>query len=237
MWIYWFQSLTIGFFSFIRILLNQTPSLPIKKSQKSITLAEIFHLTQLTNQHSDKDNFKKDFLEKYDHYQTIKQKHQLDDQHFNHAYQTLSSITSPLNRFIKIYQACFFLLHYGFFHFGYFFFLSSGLLTHQSIAPTNIMVDYKYIIFASLIFFINHLFSFFYHRDQDSNQQSTSQLMAYPYLRIIPMHLAIIFGAIYHQGLLIFLVLKTIIDIYSHFLEHSTLLKINSQPKQPSPNF
>jgi len=50
-------------------------------------------------------------------------------------------------------------------------------------------------------------------------------MMFFPYLRIIPMHLTIIFGSDYAKGssgaLILFLVLKTIADLIMHMIEHA----------------
>ena len=46
-------------------------------------------------------------------------------------------------------------------------------------------------------------------------------IMMYPYLRIIPMHLAIIFGSMVSGlGLIIFMGLKTFADAGTHMIEH-----------------
>ena len=52
-------------------------------------------------------------------------------------------------------------------------------------------------------------------------------VMFFPYLRIIPMHLTIIFGGMFAKEstivLLIFLGLKTFADVLMHVIEHSKL--------------
>ncbi len=160
MWIYWFQSIIIGFFNFIRILqlkefstegfrINNRPVLP----------------TEAT----------------------------------------------------KIYTAFFFLFHYGFFHFGYAIFLS-GKGTGHIILEANQM---NYVYFIAILFFVNHLISYIFNNPRDSKKQNIGTLMFYPYARIIPMHLTIIFAGFSSQmAMVFFLFLKTVADVIMHIVEH-----------------
>lgn len=114
----------------------------------------------------------------------------------------------------KIFTAFFFLFHYGFFHLVYAILLFNFLTTQPP--------DFTYIFTGGLIFFINHTFSFYYNIIIDrTKMQNIGQLMFSPYVRIIPMHLVIIFGAILGQAsLTIFLVLKTLADLIAHIYKH-----------------
>ncbi len=165
--IYWFQSVTIGFFNFIRIL-----------SLKSFSTKGV----QVNGQ----------------------------------------SVQS--SRGTKIFIAFFFLFHYGFFHVIYlvFLFVSSFL---KAFDLGFGVVDFKYIFSVGVLFFLNHLFSYFYNRPKDSEKQNIGTLMFYPYARIIPMHLTIIFGFIFGNGLVLFLGLKTLADIIMHVIEHRFIRK------------
>lgn len=49
--------------------------------------------------------------------------------------------------------------------------------------------------------------------------------MFYPYARIIPMHLTIIFGPAFNLSLPLFLLLKTIADVIMHSVEYNVLRK------------
>ena len=49
--------------------------------------------------------------------------------------------------------------------------------------------------------------------------------MFYPYARIIPMHLTIVFGFNFGGALILFLVLKTFADVIMHIVEHNVLRK------------
>lgn len=159
MWIYWFQSIIIGFFNFIRIL-------------------------------------------------------QLKE--FSTEGVVINGLPAQPTQNTKFSLAFFFLLHYGLFHFGYLIFL---------LANTPNFIEVKHILPLALLFFINHLFSYFYNKPRDTKKQNIGSLMFYPYVRIIPMHLTIIFGYQFGGGLLLFLVLKTFADVIMHIVEHNVLRK------------
>jgi hypothetical protein len=171
MWIYLFQSLIIGFFSFIRILLmKEYYSSPYK-----ISGAQIIILEPSTMQKS------------------------------------------------KTSTAFFFVFHYGFFHFCYAFFLFT-MTVNNPYDNSASDINFLYIGISVLIFFINHLFSFVYNSKREEEEQNINKLMALPYLRIIPMHLTIIFGfAISTLALPFFLLLKTGADVIMHVSEHKKL--------------
>jgi hypothetical protein len=120
--------------------------------------------------------------------------------------------------------AFFFLVHYGLFHFGYIMFFLQGILPKEYGNPPN-FADLIYIFLTSLLFFINHLFSYVYNRPKDTKKQNIGALMFYPYARIIPMHLTIIFGSALTDALPFFLVLKTFVDCIMHIVEHNVLRK------------
>lgn len=158
-WIYWFQSIIIGFFNFIRIL-------KLKEfSTQGFTLSG-FHVKETPG--------------------------------------------------TKIFTAFYFAFHYGFFHFIYLGFLLSGAFV--SLPP---LMEFRYILLTTALFFLNHLFSYFYNRSRDTKKQNIGTIMFYPYARIIPMHLTIIFGSFLGGSLLLFLSLKTLADGVMHFVEHN----------------
>jgi len=168
LWIYWFQSITIGFFNFIRILqLKEFSTEGFKINDKPV------QPTQST----------------------------------------------------KIFTAFFFLFHYGLFHFGYMTFLLIGILTKAYGNLPN-FADLIYVFLTSLLFFINHLFSYVYNRPKDTKKQNIGVLMFYPYARIIPMHITISLAAFLGFGALpLFLLLKTFADCIMHIVEHNLLRK------------
>jgi hypothetical protein len=122
----------------------------------------------------------------------------------------------------RVSVASFFLFHYGFFHLVYAIFL----IFFTFIGPLK--AEINYIALAGIIFAINHLFSYFYNRERDSEKiQSLGKLMFSPYVRIFPIHVTIIFvGFILNFAhfntivLIFFLGLKAIIDVFAHLQEH-----------------
>jgi hypothetical protein len=119
----------------------------------------------------------------------------------------------------KVSTAIFFAVHYGFFHAVYFIFLMVQSLTGS--ISKGVVVSTGAIIIGAVIFFMNHLFSFFANRKADSEKkQNIGKVMFFPYARIIPMHLTIIFGLYTQIGFVFFLILKTIADVTMHMAEH-----------------
>ncbi|OPY37482.1 MAG: hypothetical protein A4E35_01398 [Methanoregula sp. PtaU1.Bin051] len=134
-------------------------------------------------------------------------------------------------RFVRFYTfllAGFFALHYGLFHWAYFsFIVDTGLFGAVDFSNPEILI-------ACLFFFINHLFSYFYHRkDEWRGAGFVTEEFFRPYRRIIPMHLTIIFGSIIVFALtmtgieatmpvmVLFLLLKTYADLGAHMNKHS----------------
>src|SRR3989344_1295688 len=153
MFIYWFQSIIIGFFNFVRILRLKE----FDTSQVSIN-------------------------------------------------------GRPATQKDKKFIAYFFLVHYGLFHFGYFF-----LVLGQD--PS--ILKEKFIYLTAALFFINHLFSYLYNAPRDTKKQNIGNLMFYPYVRILPMHLTAFLGS----TLTVFLTLKTFADALMHIIEHRVIRK------------
>ena len=164
MWIYWYQSVIIGFFTFLKILCLK------KFSTKNFRINK----------------------------QPVK--------------PTKST---------KLFTAFFFLAHYGIFHLGYLFFLTTGVVAFLDLNTLNLV----FLIPGILIFFFNHLFSFLYNYKKDSEKvRNIGTVMFLPYLRIIPMHITIVFSIFLIQsinGLVFFLILKTFADVLMHIIEHN----------------
>lgn len=116
--------------------------------------------------------------------------------------------------------AIFFLIHYGFFHFVYLGFVSLN----------SSLSDFTGWGLLGLVgcvasFAWSHSRSLRLNQDEDfkDKKPNLGTLMFYPYLRIIPMHLTIIFGSILGGAIgavLLFMCLKTAADIGMHKLEH-----------------
>ena len=118
----------------------------------------------------------------------------------------------------KRQTAGFFVIHFGIFHVVYLLFIAQDL-------GLGSLFSLGWIACIGS-FAVNHWFSFRYHLEQDKRgEPNIGTLMFTPYLRIIPMHLTIIFGSTMADGasLLLFGLLKTGADVLMHVVEHKTL--------------
>ena len=161
MWIYWGQSVVIGFFNWRRML----------------------HLRR-----------------------------------FSTAGMTFNDAPVAETRSGKIQVATFFAVHYGFFHFIYFFFLVAERSPMSGLGLAGIAA-------CIAVFIVNHRFSFRHNLERDlARKPNIGTMMFFPYARIIPMHLTIIFGNSVAGGstgtLVLFLGLKTLADLVMHMIEH-----------------
>jgi len=130
------------------------------------------------------------------------------------------NVAQPFPAWVRLIPAGFFALHYGFFHFGYFQFI--GLADAR---------DWKWVWFSLIIFFLHHLYSFRRNFPKEADAWSFARLMSFPYLRIVPMHIIIIFGGFItillrnefadRLVLIFFLLLKTNTDLRMHQAEHA----------------
>jgi hypothetical protein len=123
--------------------------------------------------------------------------------------------------------APFFAVHYGIFHLVYYFFIAeSGLFGVLDVTSPGIWVSCG-------LFFVNHLFSYLYYRNQMLYDENfIIETFTGPYSRIIPMHFTIIAGTIVIgvfgflgiestvPVLVLFLLLKTAADIATHLQKH-----------------
>jgi Family of unknown function (DUF6498) len=133
----------------------------------------------------------------------------------------------PENEKGKRSTASFFVIHYGFFHLGYLVFL-------LSMAKPDSAWDGFWIIVCGL--------SYVFAQRKTCEQQiaydalaipNLGKLMFLPYLRILPMHLTIIFGMIGGStfSILFFMVLKTIADVLLDKFDRKTAgVVTDSQP-------
>jgi hypothetical protein len=129
----------------------------------------------------------------------------------------------------KISVAFFFLIHYGGFHAGYLVFL----LVQASPQPA----DKKIILLTAATFLANHFFSFLYNFKRDTKKQNLGRMLFFPYARIIPMHLTLVFGGLLAhstKALVFFLVLKTLTDWMMHLTEHAEQEKKGTPSASPS---
>jgi hypothetical protein len=130
--------------------------------------------------------------------------------------------------------ANFFALHFGFFHLGYFF------VVLQS-ARGLTALDWLGLATAAIAFAWNHRSSF--ERNIEADQRgrpNIGTLMFLPYLRIVPMHITIIFGGAIAGSefnawaILLFGALKTATDVAMHIFEHRLLQREHSMPASPA---
>src|SRR5690606_9532858 len=92
----------------------------------------------------------------------------------------------------KISTGIFFLIHYGFFHFIYAVFLSSGLPMMFNAQEQSVFSSY--FVYAAVIFLVNYTVEFFYYLKEREPIPNLGNMMFAPYARIIPMHITIIFA-------------------------------------------
>jgi len=109
--------------------------------------------------------------------------------------------------------AIFFVLHYGLFHLVYAGYLSKYF-------PSDI----RWFVLAGVSFAVSSFVS--YQKKQIIDVQKVKNLghlLFQPYVRIIPMHLVIVFGGLIASkgNLLFFLILKSLIDMASQKIEES----------------
>jgi hypothetical protein len=120
----------------------------------------------------------------------------------------------------KRQTAFFFLLHFGGFHFGYLIFIFME-------TPGGFHPDLGLLI-CGIAFAVNHYYSYRVHREADqSGKPNIGTLMFTPYLRVVPMHLTIVFGAVTlgATGVLLFGLLKMAADVAMHVVEHRLLAR------------
>ncbi|MDX1562448.1 MAG: DUF6498-containing protein, partial [Gammaproteobacteria bacterium] len=115
--------------------------------------------------------------------------------------------------------AFFFAVHYGFFHVGYLVFI---------LAQAGGIEIGLGLIACAVAFVIDHAYSYRYNRELDrQGTPNIGTMMFTPYLRVVPMHITIILGAVAFEsiGVLFFGILKTAADVAMHHVEHRVLGK------------
>jgi hypothetical protein len=122
----------------------------------------------------------------------------------------------------KVQVALFFVGHYGLFHAAYLVFLA--------VEPTLATRFDAWFWACVAAFAINHAWSYRYNRDLDrQGTPNIGTLMMTPYLRIVPMHVMILFGHLLGAtaaAVLLFGLLKSLADIGMHLAEHARLKRI-----------
>ena len=119
--------------------------------------------------------------------------------------------------------AAFFAFHYGFFHFVYAVFLWQEMPLNEIAAGTAMLMMGCVSAFVG-----THSYSLMHNMTVDFREKKPNlgTIMFYPYMRIIPMHMTIIFGGMFSGlGLTLFMVLKTLADMGMHMVEHHLFQK------------
>jgi hypothetical protein len=122
----------------------------------------------------------------------------------------------PPTQTVKWIAVLIFVVHYGLFQFGYANFVLDCLGTGA--------VSWPDVMLAAIAFYANHLFSYFMNQNSASKRiPNIKNMMVFPYVRILPMHVFIMAGALTateHSALVLFLILKTLADVATHAIEH-----------------
>jgi hypothetical protein len=190
--VYWFQSVSIGIFTFFRLY-----NYPLEQIEKEMSDDKPLEVNDL-------------------------------------------AVTNP--RIAKIFIAVFFAMHYGLFHLVYIIFIVG--FSYSEGFPLDLIGG----LIGSLLFFANHLFSYLFYRDEvititetvsgntiRSSGLSIADIFSKPYTRIFPIHLTIMAGAVISHLitggqfqnifiLLIFMGLKTIMDVIAHKKKHQQII-------------
>lgn len=120
----------------------------------------------------------------------------------------------------KINSSLVFFVVYGTSHFLYAYYLSA-------FTGTKLTMN---VIIAGGVFFLNHLFSFCHDKQkQERRRPNIGRLLSFPFIRIVPMHailyLAVILKSRFNLSadntavLVVFLLLKTIADVWMHIVQ------------------
>ena len=107
-----------------------------------------------------------------------------------------------------------------------------------SLGPRGAPLDWGWILTGTAAFALNHVWSYRYNRDLDRRGTPNITMFAFiPYLRIVPMHLVVVTGAVYYVDggapVLFFGVVKTVFDVVMHVHEHSHLQVVGSATQAP----
>jgi hypothetical protein len=116
------------------------------------------------------------------------------------------------------WMAASFIFHFGAFHLFYLFFL----LSIPEEVPEQVILS---VAVGITIFLFNHFFSYRINLGKDLlSKPDIAALAFFPYARVIPMHLVIFIGFEVGRGskieLLLFLLLKTVVDLSMHVVQH-----------------
>lgn len=129
------------------------------------------------------------------------------------GYVEKKSTAVPDRQAIKERMALIFALHFGIFLVTYTLYL----------IPNFTLLMVKGAIIPASVFFMNHAFSYFYNKRRDFGKPSIGIVTFLPYVRILPMHIVLLYAFTTNGSVVIFLALKTIADVVMHMIEHKFL--------------
>jgi hypothetical protein len=120
-----------------------------------------------------------------------------------------------------------FISMYGIIHLIYFYLIYS--LDKSFLNNSLLHLNFLIIILESIVFFINHLYSFIHNSIKEKDKiKDLGDILAVPYLRILPMHIVLFIGSLIIAitsnsiyTLSLFLILKTFMDVLTHIGEHN----------------
>jgi hypothetical protein len=114
----------------------------------------------------------------------------------------------------------FFLFHFGGFMSVHLLFLAVLVFIKDTNLSDPFLILRRVAVFSVILFF-SHGLSYWlnYLRAGEYRQAELTKLFMEPYKRVIPMHFTIIIGFVTFPGVLL-IILKTIVDLWSHFSEH-----------------
>ena len=137
---------------------------------------------------------------------------------------TMKQFSEENPHLISKFLAVFFLAHYGLFTFVHGVFVSIFFASKSSFI---VQKDFSGLIIFFVALLISHGFSFFYnyiYKKEYLERNPVKQMMV-PYVRIFPIHLTIIFGAMIASILpnivvIFFIILKILFDLGGHIGSH-----------------
>jgi hypothetical protein len=137
---------------------------------------------------------------------------------------TMNGKRLPEDPGAKAQVAFFFLIHFGGFHLVYCIFLVA-----TPVRGAGLEWNLGYVLCA-LVFALNHAYSLRHNLRRDARgRPNLGTLMMLPYARILPMHAAILSGALMSGAgafsFVLFGILKTVADVIMHTVEHHVLGK------------
>lgn len=98
----------------------------------------------------------------------------------------------------------------------------------QNVCTQSTSTNWLFFGISIAIFFINHLISYIVNFKKDTEKPETVwALLFMPYLRFIPIHIILTIGVVFFKSslnsfnLILFLLLKTAIDVYTHNYIHN----------------